>query len=275
MAISPFVYGNNYANDSSKLDESGKNKNDNQKGDEEPPKIGNFALPNSQQPGPLVSFGENIVDKGQVLLFLFADDFQGKEKCTIDIIPSLLYGITNDFSIFLNAPFTPLMRDGHHHSNGLEDFFTQLEYAFYNKKTHSYFDQATIVGNVTFPTGSIDKDPPTGFGSPSFFIGGTFNHMTVDWFVFTSHGGVFTTSNRGSKLGNQLLYQFGFGGNITYSKEWLYAWMVEIDGQYSWKNKIHGIVDPNSGGNVIFITPSLWISSKHLILQFGAGAPLV
>lgn len=56
---------------------------------------------------------------------------------------------------------------------------------------------------------------------------------------------------------------------------WIFALMVEADGQYSEKDKINGIINPNSGGNVVFITPSLWISSKKLILQFGIGFPVV
>ncbi len=51
--------------------------------------------------------------------------------------------------------------------------------------------------------------------------------------------------------------------------------MVEADGQYTGKNKINGVKDPNSGGNVLFITPSMWISSNHLILQLGAGVPVI
>ena len=53
--------------------------------EEEPPKIGNFALPTSQQPAGLFAFGGNIIDKGEVQLYLFADKFVGRKKITIDI----------------------------------------------------------------------------------------------------------------------------------------------------------------------------------------------
>ena len=307
-----------------------------QKKEIEPLEIGNFALAISQQPGPLVSFGENIVDKGQTQLFVFADDFYSKKKCTTDVIPSLLYGITDNLSIFLNAPFTPLMKDtssdspqssgtssptqpqkggasspqsgtgssstqsenshkqaasksgrsmnqsdstseqSHtYRSRGWEDLFIQLEYAVYTMKTLTSVDQATIVANMTFPTGSSKKNPPTGFGASSYFIGGTYSHMTTDWFAFTSHGAVFPTAHHQTKFGEQLLYQFGFGSNIPSPKKWIYAWMVEMNGQYTRKNKIQGVIDPNSGGNTIFVTPSLWVSSERIILQFGVGVPIV
>lgn len=235
----------------------------------EPPHIGNFSLPTSQQPGPLFGFGGNIIDQGEVQLYFFADEFVGRNKLVTDFIPSVLFGITDDWSIYFNFPFTPILREDKHKSRGLQDFFVQLEYAFWEKKTHDYIDQATIVGNVTTPTGSGKKFPPTGFGSPSFFIGGTYYHVYTDWFMYTSNGVVMTTSNRRTKFGDQFFYQMGLGRSLPSPKGLIYALMVEVDGQYNKKNRIDGIIDPNSGGNIIYVTPSFWISSEQLIVQFG------
>lgn len=266
---------NNAKDEKKKDDEKDDDKRkDPKKNEEEPPKIGNFALPTSQQPAALFGFGGNVIDKGEVQIYFFADEFVGKDKMTIDLIPSVLFGITDDWSIYFNAPFTPLLRDGGHRSSGLEDFFIQLEYAFYNKKTLTHADQATVLANITFPTGSIKKNPPTGFGAPSLFLGGTYYHMLVDWFVFTNQGAVLTASEHGTKFGDQFLYQFGLGRNISSPEGWIYAWMVEVDGQYSKKNRIRGSNDPNSGGNFIYVTPSLWISSKEILLQFGVSFPV-
>ncbi|MBA3721451.1 MAG: hypothetical protein H0W88_03520 [Parachlamydiaceae bacterium] len=240
---------------------------------DEPPKIGNFSLPMSQQPSSLFGFGGNIIDKGEIQCYFFADDFIGKEIMNSTILPSILFGITNDFSIYFNFPYT-IMEDDGHRSSGLADFFVQLEYAFYNKSTTTYSDQATIVANITLPTGSAKKNPPTGFGSPSFFIGATYMHMLVDWFVFTAPGAILTTSNHGTKFGDQFLYQFGFGRNIPSPPKWIYAWMIEFDGQYNKKNRIDGEIDNNSGGNVIYVTPSLWFSTKDILVQFGVSFPI-
>ncbi len=240
----------------------------------EPPRIGNFSLPTSQQPAALFGFGGNIIEKSEVQLYFFADEFVGKDKLVTDLIPSVLFGITDDWSIFFNAPFTPIMKDEGHRSSGLEDFFIQLEYAFYNKKTVDYEDQATVVENITFPTGSVKKDPPTGFGAPSLFLGGTFYRTYIEWVFFTEHGAVLTTSDHGTKIGDQFLYQFGFGKTFATPPGYIYAWMFEVDGQYSKKNRIHGDIDPNTGGNFIYATPSLWISSKEFLLQFGISFPI-
>ncbi|HVV68758.1 MAG TPA: hypothetical protein VHE99_06985 [Gammaproteobacteria bacterium] len=244
-------------------------------GQEQPPSIGNFALPTSQQPGPLVGFGQNIIDQNETQIFLLADDFSGVNKHAVDIAPSILYGITNNLSVWLNMPIAASYKTNQDSSSGLEDAALQFEYAFYHQDTHAFSEQATIVSNMTFPTGSSTKEPNTGFGSPSFFLGFTLNRMYVDWFVFTSHGAVLTTSNDNTKFGNQFLYQAGFGRNILdIDSKWILAWMVEADGQYTQKNKISGVTDPNSGGNIVYVTPSLWVSSKRLIVQPGVGFPV-
>lgn len=241
---------------------------------EAPPRIGNFALPPSQQPTGLFAFGGNIVVKGKIQVFLFADAFFGKKRIVSDVIPSILFGITNDFSVLFNFPFTPEMRDDNDISKGLEDFYVQFEYAFYSKTTSTYEEQATLVANITTPTGSINKNPITGYGSPSFFIGATYYRTWVDWFAFTCQGAILTTTNHRTKLGDQFLYQWGVGRNIPSPKGRIYAWMVELDGQYYKKNRINGALDSNSGGNVFYITPSLWYSSKTVELQFGVSLPL-
>jgi hypothetical protein len=238
---------------------------------EQPPKIGNFALPASQQPGPLVCFGQNIISRNQTLLFLFADDYAGESKHLVDIIPSVLYGVTDNLSLFINAPYAASYKIEHQKSNGFEDAFAQLEYAFYNSSSNAFVDQATVVFNVTAPTGAKHKNPPTGEGSPSFFIGTTFNRSCVDWLVFASPGVVVTTTKSGTKFGNSYLYQFGFGRNIADTHGWILAWITEVNGTYTQKNKINGAIDPNSGGNVVYLTPSFWASTKKLILQLGVG----
>lgn len=240
-----------------------------------PPKIGNFALPTSQQPSPLISFGQHVIDKGQGIFFFFADYFAGKRKHATDLIPSLLYGIEDDLSIFLAAPVAPRFKDQRTHSSGWEDIFAQLEYAPYNNQTKQYSDQITLLSGVSFPTGSALKLPPTGWGAPTFFLGTTLSRLYTDWLAFTSYGVFLSTSNEHTKLGNQFLYQWGVGRNIySIPSELIFTGMVEITGLYDTKNKIRGLRDPNSGGNVIYVTPSLWLSTEKYIVQLGVGFPV-
>ncbi len=244
-----------------------------------PSAVGNFALSPSQQPGPLLSFGDNIIDKGQTQVSLYADDFYSKKRVATDLFPSILYGLSDSCSLLFTAPCTTYLKDTAPNgktvrSRGWEDLSLQLEYAYFSTRSQNSTGQATLVANMTFPTGSSSKNPPTGFGAPSYFIGATYNYTATYWFTFTSYGIVFPTKHHKTKFGNQYLYQCGVGRNIPSPKSWIFAWMAEIDGNYATKNIVNGQKAYNSGGNQIFITPSFWASSEHVIYQAGIGFPL-
>ena len=71
-----------------------------------PPAEVNFSLPVSQQPAPLVSFGELLIGKGVVQLYLFADAFIGKNNYLTDVFPFVLWGIRDDLAFSFFAPFS-------------------------------------------------------------------------------------------------------------------------------------------------------------------------
>lgn len=244
------------------------------KEEEKPPPIGNLSLPASQQPSVLFGFGGNIIDPGEVQLFFFADGYFGGKRVESNLFGSILFGVTDKFSVLFIFPYIPYKKEDKDISCGISDCSVQLEYAFYNKSTYSYVDQATLVGNISVPTGSVKKSPPTGFGSVGFFLGATYFRSTVDWFVFAAPGAVLTTSENRTKIGDMFLYQFGFGKNIPSPPGWIYAWIFEVDGQYNKKDRIRGKIDENSGGNSIFVTPSIWISSREMLFQFGVSLPV-
>lgn len=241
-----------------------------------PPNIGNFALPPSQQPGPLLSFGQNILLKNQTAVYLGADDYTGNQQHYAEALPNIVYGLTDNFSIMLNAPIALSFGQYNRSSSGIEDMIIQGEYYFDSKNTTTSTQQATVVANISLPTGSATKNPPTGSGSTGFFVGTTFNKTYIDWFMYASPGFNYHTQQNGYQAGNNYLYQAAIGRSF-YSdpNKWIIAWQVEADGTYSDKNKADYSLDENSGGNVIFLTPSLWASSQHLIAQVGIGYPIV
>lgn len=233
-------------------------------------KIGNFSLPVSQQPGPLIGFGQNILDKGDLVSFLYLDQLGGVNKSFTQVAPSILYAIRDNFSIFIELPIAAKFKLNNNVTRSLEDLIVQLEYAPYNKDTTTTGDMISLVVNMGFPTGLALKEPPTGFGAPSFFMGFTATHVETDWYYFTSFGSTVTTSHKNTKFGNQFLYQFGLSKNIRYAPDaYIFNWMIELDGTYKQRNKIRGFIDQNSGGNEVLLGPSLWFSTEHFIAQGG------
>lgn len=237
-------------------------------------KIGNLSFPPSQQPNPLVSFGQNVLNKKQAQFEFMITDFAGRHQYLVTLTPTLLYGFTDELSLYLQVPIASRYKVEDHHSSGVGDVLIQLEYAFYTKAYTTYYDQATIVVNVTLPTGSSRKTPPTGLGVNSFFLGGTWSRMEIDWFYFVSPAGIITASSHHVEPGGEFLYQGGIGRRIWNDKEWLFDWMVEFDGTYVWRDRVHGVLDPNTGGNVFYITPSLFLASENTTFALGVGWPV-
>jgi len=233
-------------------------------------RIGNFALPGSQRPGPLLGIGQNIIDKNLLMGFVTQSFLYGKHRNFTLTLPELLYGIRDDLSILLGLPIAVKSKDGPNSSSGVGDFTAQLEYLFYHTDKPKVTTFATVLGSMSFPTGNYKKNPPAGLGSPSFFLGLVYVHLATDWYYYTSYGAFFGTKHKNNKPGHHFVYQAGLGKNIAYkTKKWLLTWVLELSGTYEQKNKTNGITDNNSGGNTLFLCPSLWFSTQDLILQLG------
>lgn len=239
--------------------------------------IGNFSVPVVSQIAPLTGFGQLLIGKNAILPQVSGAYIQGHKSNANIIDPNIIYGIRDDLSVFVSAPFTPKSRLGSSHSSGINDLLLQFEYGFYNKSGSDYAIDSSLVANVQFPTGSSSKNPPTGNGSFSYFVGTTFAYTSYNWYAFVSPGANLTTTHHGTRFGNSFLYQWGFARYIKQlsPRGWIFDVMVEFAGTYTKKDKIHGRTNPNSGGNVIFLLPSLWLSSKKWVFQWGVGFPIV
>lgn len=236
---------------------------------------GNLALPTSQEPGPLFCLGQNIVDKGDIQGFLLTNIFAQKNNHVTQFVPNTIYGITDNLSLFAGIPVgkgratSPLL------PTGLEDLFIQAEYAFYNFDTPTYANQATVVANVVLPTKHAKEHPFAGLNSTSFFLGGTANHMSIDWYVFASGGVQISKRDHFKNFGKRFFYQWGIGKNLYYqpSKK-IVTLLLEFFGTYSQCDRLHGKKMYDSKSNIFYIGPCLWFSTSRLIMQTGVAAPI-
>jgi len=239
--------------------------------------IGNFSVPTATQISPLLGFGQLLVGENVFFPQITGSYARGHSSYFNVIAPSVTYGVRDDLALFFLAPFDIRSREDSSHSSGIRDVLLQAEYGFYNTSGSDYTFQATVVANVQFPTGSSSKSPPTGAGSFSYFLGTTYAYTSFNWFAFVSPGANLTTRRHGTKFGNSYLYQWGFARYIKQlsPQGWVFDLMLEFEGAYTEKDKIRGKTNPDSGGNVIFATPSVWLSSKRWIIQWGIGFPII
>ena len=223
-----------------------------------PPMEGNYALPVSQQPGPLLSFGQNIINRNQFQLNAYNYYAYIFEQAAHNPSASFLYGITDSTSLLFNMPVASPAPVGERHTYFLPEVTLQLEHAFYDGGDASYQDEATVVGSLTLPVKSPAKVglPPNGYGSLGYFIGATYNRMYVDWVVFFSPGVLVNTSSDRLLFGTQYFYQGGLGYNIkSEPNRYIFLGLLELNGTYSQKDKFNGANQPDSGGNLVLLTP--------------------
>lgn len=168
-----------------------------------PPDIGNFSLPPSQQPGPFYSFGQNIIDKNQVQFFFLPTFLKNVNEYTLTTGGSLLYGLTDQASVLITFPLAAENHQGDKSASGYQDMAIQTEYAYYDSSTSEYRAEATFLGSVTLPTASTPKIPALGNGSPSYFLGTTYNRTYVDWIFFASLGESFYATHENVTKGEQ------------------------------------------------------------------------
>ncbi len=240
------------------------------------PRVGNFALPAAQQVFPLIAFGQNIIGKNLLQpTFYFEETLAKQNTYSATIYPQLLWGVTDNFSLLILQPISIENRQGSAYSSGLNDTTFQFEGALYDDGDATHALQLTLVGNVTAPSGSGTKNPPTGFGAPSFFIGPTFSYLDIKWYAFLSSGITLPLKRHQSQTGNQFFYQAGFGRNMPSPPKTIFDWLVEITGTYTWPDILNGINNSNSGGNIIYVTPSLFFATTKWNFQIGVGYPVV
>jgi hypothetical protein len=244
---------------------------------EEPPPVGNFSVPVITQISPLISFGQLLVGENAFLSEISGFNDQTHHGYSNVIEPNAIYGIRNDMSLFVMVPLSLKSKEGSSHSSGIGDVLLQYEYGFYQRTKKEYTLVSTVVANVQFPTGSSRKKPPTETGWFSYFLGTTFAYTSFNWYAFFSTGGNFPTAHHGTKFGNEYLYQCGFARYIEQLSPpgCIFDLMIEFDGTYSQKDRFAHARDRNSGGNAIFVTPSIWLSSKSWLLQSGASFPIL
>lgn len=237
---------------------------------------GNLAVSTSQQPGPLFSFGQNIIDPGDLQIYAYIDHLKGRNcRKDTDASPALVYGVTENFSLYINIPVATKLQCNTARSSGIGDLLIQGEYVIHEKEAPTHENLITLVAGISLPTGSTQKEPTTGIGAPGFFMGSVASHLSHEWYLFASPGALFTTSHHGTKFGNQFFYEFGFGKNLAYKKDsFVVMWMIECDGIYSQRTRECNITNPNTGGNIFYIGPSLWFSTDRLIIQGGVAFPV-
>jgi hypothetical protein len=242
---------------------------------------GNFSK--KRQPNTNFGFGQNILSKGKLISYLNLYQQKGDKQHSISIIPQLLYGITDSFSITTWLPCLPQNNLNCCKARGIGNLIVQLESALYETKSakQEAINQITIVANIGFPTAQSwascppSQQPSPGFNATNFFFGITASHLSELWYGYLSPGAILTTQGHTVKMGNQFLYQGGGGRYLGTLKNAIFIALLDINGNYSQKDRSCSGPNNNTGGNIIFVGPSLSITANQWEFKGGIQFPIV
>lgn len=230
-------------------------------------------------PGPLFSFGQNILKKNHKVISSAFYNISGLGREFNILYNSFLYGVTNDFSMLITIPVVPEHKISPPSSNptikshGISDLDIQGEYAAYRHISANALHAATVLARVTFPTSKL-LVPFTGFTTYSIRLGYTLSHSSLRWYAYNTSSITFAPTYKHRKVGNIITYDFGLG-YIPIRRDTSYlAFLIELSGFYLQKTKVNKVIDPNSGRNLILLGPSIrWFYHKFTF-QTGFQFPI-
>ena len=203
---------------------------------------------------------------------------------------SLAYGVTDDLTLSARLPYLDRkdIREGeiedgeaeaHNHgdSAGIGDLSMLAQYRFFKSDTVD----ASLIGGIKAPTGKtnvkdggekLDVEFQPGSGSWDWLLGVS---SSISAGRFGIHGNVLynltTEGSRDTEIGDAFFYNLGvvyalFNGEhsgVDHHSHSHISWdvMLELNGEYRKKNEIDGKNEDNSGGDTIYLSPGIRVSS--------------
>jgi hypothetical protein len=232
---------------------------------------------NLRAPGPSFTFGQNILEKGRMVLVESFNYYEQEGVGYFDNVQEFIVGITDAFSITTFLPIALHYREtGGPVNKGLGALAIQAEYGFIDHREGNFLHLMTIVANVAFPTTTVKVQ---GIKSPhafQYFIGTTNSVLGNGWYWYNSFGGIINTKKRGyEKLRNRFIYDIGMGKIVISNERNYWALLVEMNGLYFGRTKTIG-ENPRTRKpvNHILLGPTFrWASDSHAA-QFGIQYPI-
>ena len=224
------------------------------------------------------------------------------------LIPSIFaaYGVTDDLTFGIRIPY--VLRSGVHSPNednksvvdklgdpsGFGDVSFFGQYRLFHSSDN--LNHLSLIVGLKTPTGQTDvhtnqgtafeahHQPGSGAWTPSFGLAFT---RAMGNFSFDSsiQYTVATTGTQKTDLGDIFGYNFAlsyaFGAparNNFFSSSNNAPWtaVLELNGEWQDNQKTDGVIDPNEGGNTVFISPGIRYSGgKNWNTALSIGAPIV
>jgi hypothetical protein len=219
---------------------------------------------------------------------------------------SVAHGVTDDLTLSARLPYVDRqnIREGHieageaevhEHgdSSGVGDASVLAQYRFFDG--HSI--DASLIGGVKAPTGKtdvkdggqkLDTEFQPGTGSWDWLFGASAS-ASLNSSGVGLHGNLLynltTEGSQNTEMGDAFFYNVGLVYSLSHDdghdhhghdhSHLKWDLMLELNGEYRGKNDVDGEKDDNTGGDVIFLSPGVRLSSSDTWSLFlSVGTPV-
>ncbi len=234
---------------------------------------------------PIFGLGPHTIYKGGFGLEMefereSASNSNEKEKNLV-LHNEIIYGLTEDLAITLALPYVldhKLDAESiEKSSSGLSDISLRVKYRFWRRDRPGVQDAAAFMIGIKFPTGDADKSPRLGSGSTDFLFGLAAGRESLLWYYFGDIRYRMKTKGSASlKVGDRFFADVAIGIR-PWPAEYLKPDLVilaELNWETLMRNEFDGLDVSNSGGNLLFLSPSFFLTYRNWAVKGGVQIPL-
>ena len=177
-------------------------------------------------------------------------------------------------------------------TSGVGDAFAQTKWIFYRNDRPGATTRLGIQGRLKLPLGSTDAHLPSGEVAPRPLQVGTGSWdfeptllLTATtpgrWGLHGDAGWRFNGRDEGFAAGDLFLYDLALGFRLhpevfrSMSDQTVVAYL-ELNGEVAGRDEVGGAENPDSGGQVLFLSPDLqWVVTPWLLFEASVQVPVV
>ncbi len=188
----------------------------------------------------------------------------------------LTYGLTGDWAAGIELPYA-WKRDQAGDSRGPGDIVLFTKYRFWRHDTLGAQESMAVLGRLSTPSGDEDDSPALGTGTADPLLGLAWGYESRKWYRWASIRYRFNNENgAGLERGDRLFLDLA-GGIRPVPGGYLEpdtVWLLELNGEYSWRSERHGRDLPDSGGMEWFISPGIFWTLRNFAIKAGVQIPV-
>ncbi|PCI63260.1 MAG: hypothetical protein COB35_01310 [Gammaproteobacteria bacterium] len=221
-------------------------------------------------PGPHVLFKEGIEVHGNVF-----QAKSGDEKAT-EFATEFKYGLSGDWVAGVELPYQKrTISDQQFSAVGDISIFTK--YRFWRNDTLGRQETAAILAKVKLDTSNNELNS----NAVDSIIGLTYGVESIKWYRWASIRQRFNGNINKAQLGNfqrgditLIDFVIGYRPKLNGYREPDMVYMLELNSEFSQRNKLNGTSLVNSGGKQAFVSPGFMWTLRNMAIKGGVQIPV-